>query len=112
MKSFTPEMTSKQKANMRTVFAYQVAQMVCKEASTYQEALSILDEAKRQFDVAITLSEPRLENEPRNSWYEKVALPENVVKSIVPNEERKKYGLSPIPGGDVELISMVPIHPL
>lgn len=79
MKSFTPEMTSRQKADMLAVLAYQVAQMVCKEASTYQEAISILDEAKRQFEAAAAFSEPRLGNEPLNCFYEKVALPENGV---------------------------------
>lgn len=27
-------------------------------------------------------------------------------KPIIPNEERRKYGLAPIPGGDVEIISI------
>ena len=79
MKNFTPEMTSKQKEDMRAILEYRIAQEVCKEASTYQEALSILDGAKRQFEAAVTFSEPKLEDAPRNSWYEKVILPENGV---------------------------------
>ncbi len=79
MKSFTSEMTSKQKEDMRAIFEYRIAQAVCEEASTYREALSILDGAKRQFKAAITFSEPKLEDAPRNSCYGKVILPENGV---------------------------------
>lgn len=76
MKNFTADMSSAEKEDARAVFAYEIAKMICEQVSNYSEMLGILDTIRLQFDIVRDFAELKLEDTPRNSFGQKLPVPE------------------------------------
>lgn len=75
MKGFTQETTGEERENARIVKSHEIAKEVCEVASTYREAMRILDGAKEEIETAMRLSTPWVRDQPQDRWGRVIKTP-------------------------------------